>query len=187
MSHFEVVITLITIVYGLVITNLFASLHKLIKAKKNVQWHWLPLLTAWYILFLILKNWWGITYSVESRHWDSILIFILYGHLLIVLYLLSSSILPDSIPKEGINLKEYYFQNHGYIWGLMCGVIIISVIISVFRANIAGIPVSSFNLALNGVILLVTILLIVNKKLILHSVIIILFVLLLINEIISRQ
>jgi len=46
MSKFEIMATLITIVFGLMLADLFTSLHKLIKARKIVKWHWLPLLNS---------------------------------------------------------------------------------------------------------------------------------------------
>ena len=46
MSKYDIVFTLFTIVYGLMLTDLFLSFHKLIRSRKKVTWHWLPLLAA---------------------------------------------------------------------------------------------------------------------------------------------
>ena len=61
MPKYDIMITLFTIVYGLMLTDLFLSFHKLIKSRKNVKWHWLPLLAAWYLFLIILKNWWDLS------------------------------------------------------------------------------------------------------------------------------
>ena len=184
MSQFQIVFTLITIVYGLVITNLFASIHKLIKAGKKVKWHWLPVATVWYILHVILKNWWGLTATSNSEHWNSILVFIFYAHLLLILFLLVSALLPDVIPEVGINLKEYYMQKHTYIWGLVSAVILMSMSISVIRNIINEVQINITAILLNGIILSLTILLALNKKILVHSVTIVIFIVVLIFEVI---
>lgn len=47
------------------LTDLFTSLHKLMRARKIVKWNWLPLLTSWYLL--ILKNWWAMAISGNNN------------------------------------------------------------------------------------------------------------------------
>lgn len=185
MSQFQIVFTLITIVYGLVITNLFANLHKLIRAGKKVKWHWLPAATVWYILHVILKNWWNLTATSGGEHWNSILVFIFYAHLLLILFLLVSALLPDTIPEAGINLKEYYLQNHAYIWGLMSTVIVLSVLVSLIRDNINNAPLNTTAIFFNGMILAFTILLVLSKKILVHSITIIMFIAVLIFEIVQ--
>ncbi len=56
MSKHAIVITFFTIIYGLILTDLFISFHRLISIKKKVRWHWLPILTAWYLFIVILKT-----------------------------------------------------------------------------------------------------------------------------------
>lgn len=107
MSKSEIALTLFSIVYGLVLTDLFSSFHKLLRARKIVAWHWLPLLAAWYIFLLILKNWWDLAFIEDNSYLINIGFLIAYGHLLLLLFLLASSALPDKIPKNGIDLKKY--------------------------------------------------------------------------------
>lgn len=187
MTQFQIVFTLITIVYGLVITDLFSSFHKLIRGGKKVKWHWLPIVTAWYILHVILKNWWRLTLTSGSGHWENIITFILYAHLLLILFLLVSAVLPDAVPEEGIDLKSYYFQNHTYIWGLLSAVIIISVIMTLSRSSINGDSLNTSYFIFNGIILSLTVSLALNKKIILHSIAVLFFIAVLITEIVINN
>ena len=133
MSKYDVVVTLFTIVYGIMLTDLFLSFHKLIRYRKIVKWHWLPLLAAWYLFLIILKNWWELAFFQESSDWMNIFYFIAYGHLLVLIFLLVSTALPDDIQKNGVELKAYYFENHRYFWGLMSTVVLVSLSIDIIK------------------------------------------------------
>ena len=186
MSKFDVVLTLITIVYGLMITDLLANLHKLIKSKKKVKWHWLPLVVAWYTFMIILKNWWDLTSLKNLSNWINIYSFIAYGHMLILFYLLVSAVLPDPAEGENINLKEYYFNNHRYYWGLMLLVVLISFSISLIAGFTRGVIPSPGTLIIIGIYIILNCLLIFSRKKWLHTAIIGLFIIQLIIEVISK-
>ncbi len=185
MTNFDIVVTLITIVYGLMLTDLFASLHKLIRARAMVRWHWLPLLSAWYIFLVILTNWWGISFDRNEEHWNNYLVFIGYGHMMVLLYLVVSTVLPDSVPPEGIDLKRYYFDNHRYFWGLLTAVFMLALIISVGAGMMTGKPVNYINVWLKLVFIGFTLTLVVTSKFAVHAVILSFFVLEIILEIVS--
>ena len=175
-----------TIVYGLILTDLFASFHKLLRARKKVTWHWLPLLTAWYIFLLILKNWWDLAFLEDTSSLNNIIFLIAYGHLLLLLFLLASSALPDKIQKNGINLKDYYFQNHRYFWGIMSAVGLLSLLIAIVKKLTQEIPLNPYNIGANIIFLTLTILMATNKKYWFHAVILILFVVLTLLEIVEK-
>lgn len=185
MSKYDIVITLFTIVYGLMLTDLFLSFHKLIRARKIVKWHWLPLLAAWYLFLIILKNWWDLASFQGSSDWMNIFFFIAYGHLLLVIFLLVSTALPDVIEKNGIDLKSYYFKNHRYFWGLMASVIVLSIGIAFLKhINNLG-TVNIFNLLSIGVFITLTITLAISKRYWVHSVILGMLIIEIVLEIIS--
>ncbi len=186
MSKFEIIITLFTIIYGLMLTDLFASLHKLIRARKTIKWHWLPLLASWYLFLLIIKNWWDLAIPENNLKEYGIIYFVVYGHLLILLYLLVSAALPDEIQKKGINLKEYYFQNHRYFWGLMTAVGLISIMIHVVIGIIQASSINIYNVIANMVFLLLTVLLAINKRYWIHSILLIFFTIITLLEILQN-
>ncbi len=186
MSKLEIIVTLFTIVYGLTLTDLFSSLHKLIKARKNVKWNWLPLLLAWYIFLVILKNWWAMAIPGNNIEEYTIVTFIVYGHVMILLFLMVSVVLPDQVPEEGINLKAYYFQHHRYLWSLMSAVAIISILIAIVPKLAESTPLNIPNLIAFLVYLMMNFLLIFSKKYWLHAVLIILNLVIILMEILHK-
>lgn len=186
MTKYNIIVTLFTIVFGLMLTDLFASLHKLLKISKKVKWHWLPLLACWYLFLLILKNWWDLAIPENDLKEYNIISFIIYGHLLIVFYLLASTALPDTIAKKGINLKDYYFQNHRYFWGLMTWVVVISIIVYLVHSYIQSSPLNLTNIIANIVLLLFTLLMVFSKKYWVHSIVLVFFVVLTVFEIVQK-
>ncbi len=138
MSQAENMLALITIVFGLMLTDLFASLHRLIRQRRRVRWHWLPLLVAWYVLALILKNWWGIVSQADSGAKASGWAFVFYGHLLLLLYLVASAALPDEVPSAGLDMRAYYLGHRRQFWGLMSGVSAILMLNAVIGPLLTG-------------------------------------------------
>ncbi len=186
MLKYNIVITLFTIVYGLMLTDLFLSFHKLIRYRKKVKWHWLPLLTAWYLFLIILKNWWDLSSLQNSVDSMNIYFFIAYGHLLFLTFLLVSTALPDIIEKSELDLKSYYFRNHRYFWGLMSSVVVLSIVIN-FIKRFHELDTSVIFILLAVIILpILTITLAITKRYRVHSTIIIILVIGVVFEIINR-
>ena len=186
MLNYDIVITFFTIIYGLMLTDLFLSLHKLIKSRKIVKWHWLPLLAAWYLFLIILKNWWDLSSFQNSVDSMNIYFFIAYGHLLLLIFLLVSTALPDIIEKKGVDLKSYYFKNHRYFWGLMTSVVALSTLIAFFKTidNLSEFNFVNFLALVIFVILLFVLTL--SKRFWIHSVLLVLFVIMTILEIVNK-
>lgn len=170
MSKSDVVISLLTIVYGLILTDLFLSVHRLIRHRQMVRWHWLPLVAAWYLFLTILKNWWGLTQGSSGGDGMNIFFFLAYGHLLVLIYLAVSAVLPDEVPESGLDLRAYYFQVHRYFWGLFSGVVAVSVAIGSFKMIQLEGRANLTNLVVNGVFLLMTVVLAVSPRPRLHQV-----------------
>ena len=134
--------TLITIIFGLMLTDLFASVHRLIRNRRRVRWHWLPLLVAWYMLTTVLKNWWGLVIHDGGGVWASGWIFFFYGHLLLLLYLAASAVLPDEIPADGLDLREFYIDNRRHFWGLLAGVALTMLIFTLLLPAFTELPLN---------------------------------------------
>ena len=140
MTDISNIFTLITIIFGLMLTDLFASVHRLIRNRGRVRWHWLPLLVSWYVLVMVLNNWWGLVFHEGDGAWGSGWTFFFYGHLLFLLYLVASAVLPDEVPAEGLDLKEFYFDNHRHFWGLLAGVNLALLIYLLLRPVFSELP-----------------------------------------------
>lgn len=160
------------------LTELFASLHKLIRKKNVIKWHWLPVLVVWYLFLVIIKNWWGLALPGTQSPEINIFIFLGYSHLLVLVYLLVATVLPDSIPMEGLNLIDYYLQNIRYFWGLMIAVNITALFISFISSISFGISFHLPNLFANVVGILLMLILVFSRKLLFHKLLVLFFVLL---------
>jgi len=168
------------------LTDLFLSFHKLIRYRKIVKWHWLPLLAAWYLFLIILKNWWELAFFQESSDWMNIFYFIAYGHLLVLIFLLVSTALPDDIQKNGVELKAYYFENHRYFWGLMSTVVLVSLSIDIIkRFHIEG-SFNIINILGNSIFIFLTIIMAITKKYWVHAIILFLLVIQIILELFNK-
>ncbi len=186
MSKYDIVITLFTIIYGLMLTVLFSSFHRLIRCGKAIKWHWLPVLAAWYLFLVILKNWWDLTFWGNGTDWMNIYYFIAYGHLLLLLFLLVSTALPDDIQQSRINLKEHYFKNHRYFWGLMSSVFLLSFSIGMVKQLFLK---DSFNVSHifgYAIFLILTIILAATKRYWVHSFVLLFLVIQVIFEILHE-
>lgn len=186
MTKHDIVVTLFTIVYGLMLTDLFLSFHKLVRYRKIVKWHWLSLLAGWYLFLTILMNWWDLSSSQTSTDYMNIYFFIAYGHLLFLTFLLVSTALPDKIEKNGIELKSYYFKNHRYFWGLMSSVVILSIFINFIKQfhQLGQLDIFTFLAVI--ILPILTITLAISKRYWVHSTILIILVIGVVFEIISR-
>jgi len=187
MSKYDIVITFITIIYGLMLTDLFLSFHKLIREREKVKWHWLPLFAAWYLFLIILKNWWDLYAFQNNDDSMNIYFFIAYGHLLLLLFLLVSTALPDVIEEKGVELKQYYFKNHRYFWGLMTSVVVLASLINFFK-RIDTLGQVEIYKSILPISLFITLLLVLtmSKKYWVHSLLLVLFIIATIIEIISK-
>lgn len=94
--------TLVSIIIGLGVTELLMSLHRLIHARKRVIWDPLPLFWATIVLFWLFNYWWAVAAGLDGARQARVV-----GHFIVlainpvVLFLLSASILPRSLPDHG--------------------------------------------------------------------------------------
>ena len=183
MSKSDIVVTLFTIIYGLMLTDLFSSFHRLISEKTKVKWHWLPLLASWYLFLTVLKNWWSLVFVNDNLNWLNIIFFIAYGHLLLLIFLAVSITLPDKVGKNEMDLKTYYFQNHTYFWGLMTTIIFTTLLISVLKGINTGTALNLPQILGSCLFMIITALLAISKKMLVHSTLLVFIVLVNIFEI----
>jgi hypothetical protein len=105
------------VLVGLSVTDLATSLHRLVQARHRVEWDWLPLSTALLAAISVLDIWWDLYGMQEIESW-TFMGFLSFATLLIVLFLLNASALPDDVPSEGLNLQAFYEENSSYFWFL---------------------------------------------------------------------
>jgi hypothetical protein len=118
MSGTDYILGLMTIVTGLAVTDMIASLHGLLMNRRLVTWDWLALLAAAFV-FLLIVNTWRMTYVAfeGSVKGPPIWLFLLILAPTISLYLAARAALPDKVEVgERFDLGEYYDFVDRYLW-----------------------------------------------------------------------
>lgn len=113
------VLALSAVVIGLGLADLLTSFHKLLRAGRTVKWDWLALAYAAYMLFGLLIFWWW-QFNYPAPKTTLTIVEYLPNFLFLALaFLMVASALPDQVPAEGIDLKQYYSDTVVLRWGLL--------------------------------------------------------------------
>jgi len=94
--------TLVSIIIGLGIADLLVNLHRLIHARKHVEWDALPLAWATIALLWLFNYWWAVGAGLDGSQAVRVVgQYVLLAILPILLFLMSASVLPRAIPETG--------------------------------------------------------------------------------------
>ncbi len=110
-------IGLMTIITGLAIADMVASLHGLLMHRSRVRWDWLGGLAA-LLIFLLIVSSWGISFRTmgNQRINPPLWLFVLGLSQIIPVYLAARASLPDMVGEEGISLADHYSEVSRYFW-----------------------------------------------------------------------
>ena len=123
--------------------------------------------------------------SENNQRGYSIFDFLAYAHVMLLLFLSISVVLPDKISNKDINLKEYYFQHHKYYWSLMVAVNILPMLIYIVPKIIHSNPLNISNMIIFIISTLLTTLAI-SKKYWIHAVLLVFFTLMVMLDVVSK-
>lgn len=131
MTQPEYIAALLSIIVGLGLTDLAQSLRELVRPRRKVDWHWLPLLWAATTFLLAVQIWWN-SFSFLKRATPAF--FVAYLLTFLLLYLTCAFALPDpeweksqarstggfSLERPGtrapLDLKAFYFSKTHRRW-----------------------------------------------------------------------
>jgi hypothetical protein len=116
MSQSEYILGFVAILIGIALADIAQSLHKLLRARARVRWHWLPLAAATLLILLTVELWWSLTSLERLPGALTIGTFLPLLVGLFILFLLASAVLPDEVPAEGVDLRAFYFAEQRYFW-----------------------------------------------------------------------
>ncbi len=119
MSLNEFVLALSGVILGLGIADLLASLHRLLRAGSRVKWDWLTLLFAAYVLFGLIIFWWWQYGFPGAGKTLTVFQYLPNFAFLALSFLMAASALPDDVPSEGLDLRDFYSETVTYRWGLL--------------------------------------------------------------------
>ncbi len=115
---FEYALGLFSVLIGLAVADIAASVHRLARSKTPVAWDPLGPFAALYALCMAVGMWfdlWGVRNVSEARHYFFYLFMVAN---LFVLFLIAAASLPDD-PREDGDLRAYYERNRRYFWLLV--------------------------------------------------------------------
>jgi hypothetical protein len=119
MSLFEFTFALSAVILGLALTQIAASLHKLLLAGRQVKWAAEPILLASIVMLVIITVWLASWFDREDAS-VSIGWIILQVLKLLTLYIAAASCLPEPTPgKELLNTYEYYDRTRVLSFGAL--------------------------------------------------------------------
>ena len=113
-NSFDYITVLVAIMIGLAMTDIAASLHRLLRAGKLVRWDWIAPTAAALVLLELFNLWWkwrGFTGTTLGEVMP-------YFAVLLLLYLAASASLPDEVPAEGLDLRDFAARSHHYFWSV---------------------------------------------------------------------
>lgn len=110
-------IGLMTIITGLAIADMVASLHGLLMHRQRVRWDWLAGLVAVFIFLLIVSSW-GISYRTMGNQMINppLWMFVVGLSQIVPLYMSGRASLPDTVGDKGVSLAAHYAEVRRYFW-----------------------------------------------------------------------
>lgn len=107
----------ITIVLAVAFADMAASLHRLLRARKRVKWHPVPLAVALFVLLTLATLFfelWPLTRIERISYFQ--LVWLLAPQF--VYFLAASAVLPDKVPDEGVDLLDWYLGERRYLFAV---------------------------------------------------------------------
>lgn len=117
MGDFDYLLVLLSIVYGIALTQLLAGLGKLVRARAHARIYWPSLVWAVTLLAIIVQGWWW-TFSLRTVplwHFGSFLMVLVQPALM---SLLATLVLPDVDFDGSIDLRTRFFDQRQWFFGL---------------------------------------------------------------------
>lgn len=106
-------------ILALAVGDLAISFHRLMIARARVRWYWPVLALALFQLLGLIQVFWMQFYLYAPVKSLTIMAFLPDVALQIVLFLMTAAVLPDEVPNEGIDLRDYYWTTNRYFWSLV--------------------------------------------------------------------
>lgn len=124
----EHILAFAALIIGLGVADMLMSFHKLLRARQRVHWDWLALSFAAMALVLPLVEWWWSFSWIRRFEPATIAGFVPLFVFLSLGFLLMAAALPDHVPEQGIDLREFYLAARVHLWTLVLLLALLNVI-----------------------------------------------------------
>lgn len=158
MSSGDYTIGLMTIITGLAIADMVASIHSLLIHRHKVRWDWLASLAAVFIFMLIASSW-GISYRTMANENINppLWLFLLGLSQIVPLYLSARASLPDVVDEQGVDLAVHYAEVRRYFWGSIAFTYLMFVAYGVYVLGLGALSITYVSPAAQLVMMVVLI------------------------------
>ncbi|MBO9712223.1 hypothetical protein [Sphingomonas sp.] len=115
---FQYLSAFITIVLALALGDMIQSLHRLLRARDRVRWHLLPLAAVLFVFMSLLSEFFTLW---RDSAITAISFYGLIGLLVCptLIAIAALAVLPDDVPAGDVDLHDFYFANHRYLYTLL--------------------------------------------------------------------
>lgn len=135
MSVTSFVLAFVGIIIGLGVADLLRSLHRLLRAGRRVKWDWLaPVFATMMLLVTVGFWWWSYDWYADATS-ATVASFLPRFLFLIVAFLMMAAALPDEVPDQGLDLREFYFSSRIHLWSLLSLTLALSILITIFDSD----------------------------------------------------
>ena len=127
MDTFDYLSVLFSVILGLALTQILQGLRGLMLARSRVRLYAPPLIWAALMVLLVAQAWWAMFQMHHIGDWT----FAMYGAIvlqMVLIYLAAGMVLPDVPPEGHIDMRQDYFAQARWFFGLMALVILATVL-----------------------------------------------------------
>jgi len=125
----------ITVLLAIAVGDMAVSLHRLLRARRRVKWHSLPLVAGFVVLLILLTNFFAIWQLTGTQRMTFLeLCWLLVPQFLY--FLTASAVLPDEIPAKGLDLFDFYMGERRYFFMLLLLAVIVEVVDGTVRLGL---------------------------------------------------
>lgn len=119
MSTADFLLGFVAIIIGLGVADLLVSAHKLLRAGRRVKWHWAtPTLATLMLMVTLVLWWWSFVWFSDVKA-ATIAAFLPKFGVLVAAFLMMAAALPDEVPENGVDLRQYFISSRTHLWSLM--------------------------------------------------------------------
>lgn len=116
MDSFEFLLTFVSIIIAIGITDLVFSFHRLLRVRKTIELSWLPLIWSIFTFMLLIREWFGFEHVLRVDLTTTSLGFTILILPVFITLLMALAVLPDKTPKPGFSLQEWFEQESKYFF-----------------------------------------------------------------------
>jgi len=185
-TKLEYLLTFISILIALGVSDIFVSLHRLLRVRKDIRWHWIPLTWAFTIFLSAINIWFAIHFYLDGVLSNTAGGFILLIMPIICVLLLSMAVLPDKPLEDGESLLNWYFDQKNYIFSLFLLNWLSFVVVKLVQQYDAGVPLfwGQISIAIPALIFVV---LISNRNYWIHAILTVFVAVAFFMEVLSQR